>query len=279
MIGMRSISISDEGLLMLWNLMESTIPIRSGTVDYAVFGHGDMPLVILPGLSLRDVRGAGAGLAWMYRMFAKDFRVYVIDKNTDISEGYTVADLADDTAAVMQALGITDACILGVSLGGMIAQEIAIRYPELVKKLVLGVTASRTNDTMTAAVTQWIACAENRNFDGIVMDMLKTMYSEPYAKKYGLLFPLLAKFAKPKSEERFIRLARACLTCNTYHRLEDITCQTLVLGGTDDHIVTGRGSLEIADKIGCALHMYEGLGHAAYEEAKDFNDRVYAFFM
>ena len=262
---------------MFWNLKESSVPMKNGTVDYAVFGSGDKPFVIIPGLSLRDVKGAGAGLAVMYRMFAKDYRVYVIDKNADIPEGCTVADLAKDTADAMISLGIADACVMGVSLGGMIAQEIALRYPELVGKLVLGVTASRTNDTMNAAVSKWIALAENGDYGGIVRNMTEVMYSEKYVKKYGWLLPILAKFAKPKKEVRFIRLAKACLTCDIYDRLSGISCPTLVLGGAEDKIVTGAASRETAGKIGCEVHLYEGLGHSAYEEAADFNSRVYEF--
>lgn len=264
---------------MFWNLKESTVSLDIGTVDYAVFGHGDKPFVIIPGLSLRDVRGAGAELAMMYRMFAKEYRVYVIDKKSDISEGCTVADLAEDTAAAMRKLGITNACIMGISLGGMIVQELAIRHPELVKKLILGVTASRTNNTINAVVSRWTALAGKGDFGRIVRDMMEVMYSANYAKRYGWMFPILAKFAKPKNEERFIRLTKACLTCAAYDRLDEIKCPTLVLGGAEDKIVTGKASLEIAEKIDCAVHLYKGLGHSAYEEAPDFNVRVYKFLV
>ena len=262
---------------MLWNLREASIPLGDGTLDYAVFGKGEQPLIILPGLTLRDVKGAGAGLAMMYRLFARDYRVYVLDKKSDIPAHCTVADLAEDTAAAMQALGLTDACVLGVSLGGMIAQELAVRYPHLVKKLVLGVTASRTNSTMRSVVGHWITLAENGDFAGIVRDMLPVMYSENYVRSYGLMFPLLSRFAKPKNETRFVRLAKASLTCDTYGRLDQITCPTFVLGGAVDEIVTEEASLEIAEKLQCAMHLYDGLGHAAYEEAADFNERIYTF--
>lgn len=263
---------------MLWDLKESSVCVGNGRVDYVVFGKGQKPMVIIPGLSLRDVKGAGAGLALMYRMFAKNFRVYVIDKSSEISEGCTVSELARDTAEAMTALGISEAYVFGVSLGGMIAQEIAIEYPALVKKLALGVTSSRVNDTMTGAVSKWISLAEKGDFGGIVNDMTEVMYSERYVKRYRWLFPLLARLARPKNEARFIRLAKACLTCNTCDRLEKITCPTLVLGGAEDKIVTGKASVEIAEQLGCEIYMYDGLGHSAYEEAKDFNTRVKEFF-
>ena len=264
-------------LSMLWNLRESSVAVGGSRVDYAVFGKGERPFIIIPGLSLRDVRGAGAGLAWMYRRFAGDYRVYVLDKKADIHEGCTVADLAQDTVDAMQALGIGKASLLGVSLGGMIAQEIAAVHPEMVDKLILGVTAARTNDTMQAVVGHWIDLAERGDFGAIVLDMLTVMYSPRYAERYRWLFPILAKCAKPKNEARFIRLARACLTCEAYERLGEITAPTLVLGGEDDRIVTGEASREIAARLGCEIYMYEGLGHAAYEEAADFNERTERF--
>ena len=263
---------------MIWNLKESSVTVGNSRVDYAAFGKGGKPLVIIPGLSLRDVKGAGFGLALMYRMFAKEYRVYVIDKKSDIAENCTVSDLANDTVAVMKALGIKDAYVMGISLGGMIAQEIAIEHPELVKKLVLGVTSSRTNETMKNVVGNWISLAENGDFAGIVRDMLTVMYSKKYVKRYGWMFPILAKFSKPKNEERFIRLAKACLSCEAYDRLEKIKAPTLVLGGADDKLVTATASYEIAEKLACEIYMYEELGHSAYEEADDFNLRIQRFF-
>ena len=54
---------------------------------------------------------------------------------------------------------------------------------------------------------------------------------------------------------------------------------TLVLGAAEDKIVTAKASEEIAERIGCPIHIYEDLGHAAYEEAPDFNKRIYDFLM
>lgn len=71
---------------------------------------------------------------------------------------------------------------------------------------------------------------------------------------------------------------KSCLTCNTYDRMEEIKCPVYVIGGCKDKIVTGEASYEIANKIGCSIFMYENLGHAAYDETKDFNKRVYDFF-
>jgi pimeloyl-ACP methyl ester carboxylesterase len=204
--------------------------------------------------------------------------VYVFDKIHDVPEGYTVKDMATDTAEAMRLLGIKDAHVYGVSLGGMVAQYLAIDHPDLVGSLVLAVTLSKSNKAVEDAIGRWVAFAERDDFGGIVKDMMKVMYSERYVKRYGWIFPLLSKMAVPKNKERFIRLAKACLTCNAYPELDKIKCKTLVLGGLDDKIVGKEASFEIAEKLGCEICMYEGLGHSAYEEAKDFNQKIFAFF-
>ena len=89
--------------------------------------------------------------------------------------------------------------------------------------------------------------------------------------------PLLTVMQKPKDVQRFLTLAKACLTCDTYEELDKIKCPVLVIGGAKDKIVTGQASKEIAKKLGCEIYMYEELGHAAYEEAGDFNRKVYEF--
>ena len=73
-------------------------------------------------------------------------------------------------------------------------------------------------------------------------------------------------------------MAESCVTHDAYESLDRIACPTLVIGGTDDRIVTGKASEEIAERIPSGnLYMYEGLGHGLYEEAPDFWQRVADF--
>ena len=111
----------------------------------------------------------------------------------------------------------------------------------------------------------------------LVLDMALKMYSDAYVKRYKPFLPILTMVQKPKDKQRFIPLAKACLTCDAYSELEKIKCPVFVIGGAQDNIVTGEASKEIARKLGCECYLYESLGHAAYEEAEDFNKRVYEF--
>lgn len=246
-------------------------------MDYITFGKGTKPLVMIQGLNTRGIHGAGVSLAYMYRLFGKDHRVYLFDRRADIRDGVTVRGLAADTASAMDALGIKNADILGVSQGGMIAQYLAIDRPDLVHKLALAVTLSRNNDTVRTVIHRWIGMTRQGQMKELVADMAQAMYSDAYVKRYQPFLPLLTLLQKPKDVPRFIALAEACLTCDAYSELERIKCPVLVIGGRQDKVVSGEASEEIAEKLGCSIHMYEHLGHAAYEEARDFNQRVSDF--
>lgn len=253
------------------------VEIGDTVMDYITFGEGTRPLILIPGLSFKTVRKFAEPLAFMYRIFAKDFQVYAFDRKRDISMGYSIKQMADELAEAMEKLGISDACVIGISQGGMISQYLAIHYPHLVHKLVLGVTMSRLNDKAREAIGNWIRLAVNNDYDGIVMQMLKDVYSDEYIRRVGKYFPFISRFGKPKDMKRFTILARACLTCNTYPNLDKIRCPVFVIGGKHDRILTGEASEEIAEKLGCECYMYENLGHSAYEEAPDFNRRVLEF--
>jgi len=118
---------------------------------------------------------------------------------------------------------------------------------------------------------------EEGDFKTLVLDMAIKMYSDAYIKRYRPFLSLLTLVQKPKDVKRFLTLAKACLTCNTYEELDKITCPVLVLGGRQDKVVGKNACEEIAQKLGCECYLYDALGHAAYEEAKDFNRKVYEF--
>ena len=264
---------------MLYQVKESKINVSNMQFDYITFGSGAKPLIMIQGLNTRGIKGTAVSLAYTYRMFTKDYKVYLFDRRPVLHDGITVGEMASDVAAAMDALGIRNADVLGVSQGGMIAQYLAIGRPDLVRRMVLAVTLSKNNETVARVIDDWIDMSKRGAMKELVADMAEKMYSETYVKKYRPLMPLLTILQKPRDVDRFVTLAKACLTCDTYECLGEIKCPTLVIGGRQDKVVTGEASEEMAKKIGCRLHMYEGLGHAAYEEASDFNQIVYDFLM
>ena len=262
---------------MIFNARELKVCIQNTEFDYITFGSGSKNLVMIQGLNTRGIKGAAVSLAFMYRIFTKDYTVYLFDRRPDIQEGITVREMAADIAMAMDALGIKRADVFGVSQGGMIAQYLALDRPDLVNKLVLAVTLARNNDTVKTVIHNWIELTERGAMKEFIVDMAEKMYSDAYMKRYRPFLPLLTILQKPKDVKRFVLLAKACLTCNTFEILERIKCPVFVIGGRKDKIVTGDASEEIAKKLGCEIYMYEEMGHAVYEEAKDFNRRVLEF--
>ncbi len=263
---------------MLYGAKERILDLNDKKLRYITFGKGEKTLIMIQGLSTRSIKGAAFPLAFMYRIFAKEYKVFLFDRREAVDENITVRDFAADTAEAMDRLNLKNADVFGVSEGGMIAQYLAIDRPDHVRSLVHAVTLSKNNDTVVNVINAWTEMATAREWKKLTRDMAEKMYSDAYLKRYKPLLPLLTLLQKPKDVQRFIILAKSCLTCNTYDELEKITCPTLVIGGAEDKIIGADASREIAEKLGCKLHIYDNLGHAAYVEAKDFNQKVIEFF-
>ena len=256
--------------------------VRIGNTEmfYVAFGEGNRTMVVLPGLSdgLATVKGKAWILASPYRRFFKDYTVYMFSRKNRMPEGYTIRDMACDQIEAMKSLGIGKAFVLGVSQGGMIAQCMAIDHPEIVEKLILAVTAPYANDVVKEAVNGWIEMAGSGDHAALMADTAEKMYSEKYLKKNRKFFPLLARFTKPSSYERFFWNAYAILQFDVRNELSKIMSPTLIIAGSDDRTVGNDAAFELNREIaGSELYVYDGLGHGAFEEAKDFYNRVFEF--
>lgn len=264
----------------MYNAKNGTLKIGNATMDYIRFGTGERILVMLPGLgdSLRSMKGTALPMALMYREFAKDFTVYAFSRKNVLPKGCTTRDMARDQAEAMEQLGIQEADIFGVSMGGMIAQYLAVDYPEKVGRLILAVTSSRPNPILTESIDEWVSLAKRGDHTAFMDSNVRRIYSEGYYRRNKWLIPIIGKFTKPKSYERFFNQANACLTHNAYEKLNQIQSPTLVIGGEKDISLGGDASKEIAASIPNAeLLMYKEWGHGLYEEAKDFNTVVLSF--
>ena len=265
---------------MGYNHKYGVVKLQDGQMEYIRFGTGRRVLVMLPGLgdSLRSMKGTALPMALMYRSFARDFTVYAFSRKSPLSQNYTTREMAKDQAEAMTLLGISQADVFGVSMGGMIAQHLAIDYPEKVTKLVLAVTAAKPNPMLIESVKEWIGCAKRDDHTAFMNSNLRRIYSEDYCRKNQWMVPLLGKLTKPKSYDRFFIQADACLTHNAYGKLSQIQAETLVIGGGQDKTLGGEASREIAECIQNAkLKLYPQWGHGLYEEAKDFNELVLDF--
>lgn len=253
-------------------------------MDYVSFGRGEKILVIIPGLSdgLKTVKGTAIPIAMMYKIFAKDYKVYVFSRKNQLEEGYSTRDMARDLKVAMEELNISNAYVMGLSQGGMISQYLAIDYPDMVEKLIIAVSISRQNETIQNVIKSWIEMAKSNDYKNLVIDSTEKTHTDKYlkAKGYRLMYPIITRIGKPKDLGRFIIQANACINHNAYNELYKIKCPTLVIGGDSDEVVGKNTSEEMAEKIkGSKLVIYKGLGHGAYAETKDFNHQVMRFLV
>lgn len=265
---------------MLYDAKNIRVKFPDGTMDVLRFGTGAQTLIMLPGLGdgLRSTQGLALPMAVLYRMFAKDFTVYTFSRKNTMPDGCTTEDMARHVVQAMNALGIDKAHVFGVSMGGMIAQHLAADHPERVHKLVLTVTCARPNSILQEAIGEWMACAQAGDHTALMESNLRRIYSEGYYRRNKWLIPVIGAMTKPKSYDRFLLMARACLTHDAFGKLGRITAPTLVIGGEQDNCLGGEASREIARAIsGSALKMYPQWGHGLYEEEPGFNREVLTF--
>ena len=248
-------------------------------IDYITFGKGEKWLLLIRGLSTFRIGGMALPVAYMYRMFAKEYRVCIIDRRVKLPVNYTIEQMAEDTFIVAKSIGVENADVVGVSQGGMIAQCLAINHPDFVNRMALVVTACRPNDTIDFVLNKWIEMVAGEKYSDFTADMMYRMYSDKYISKYKAAIPLLSHLQKSIDADRFITQSKAILDFDMYDRLNKISCPVFVVAGRQDKVTTATASEEIAEKLNCKIHIYENYGHALYEEAKDFNKRIMNFLI
>ncbi|MBR0129730.1 MAG: alpha/beta hydrolase [Firmicutes bacterium] len=266
---------------MLWNAKNGTVPLGNTEMHYASFGSGPKVLVLLPGLSdgLATVKGKAFLLSQPYKLFFEKYTVYMFSRKNEMPDGYSIRDMAEDQVLALKRLGIERFSVLGVSQGGMIAQYIAIDHHEMVEKLVIAVSAPSCSEIAAENVHRWLEFAEAGDHKSLMIDTAEKSYSSAYLAKYRSIYPIIGRIGKPSDGyRRFCINARAILGFDASEELCKISCPTFIIGGEEDKIVGAEASRRLNALIpGSSLFLYPDLGHAAYEEAKDFNKRIFEF--
>ena len=148
------------------------------------FGRGEKPLVILPGLSVQSVMGAADAVAAAYQSLEAEFTVFVFDRRADLPPVYPIRDMARDTAAAFRALGLENVCLFGASQGGMIALVLAIEYPELVGKMVLGSSSAHVKDPQYRVLERWIDLAKCGDRENLYLTFGREIYPPAVFEQY-----------------------------------------------------------------------------------------------
>ena len=265
---------------MFCNAKNGSVTLDNTTMDYIAFGRGSKNLILIPGLGegMTTVGGTALPMALMYRKLGKEFRVYMFGRRIEMPAGFTTKDMAEDIYRAMLQLNIPSASIVGVSLGGMIVQHLAIEHPDVVEKLILCVTLPYQNETLVSCLSAWIKMAKKDDYKSILIDTLLKSNTPRTIKQQLWAYKLFGGLFRSKHKERFITMALAGIAHNAGEDLRRISCPTLIIGGRPDQIVTGEASERLHELIGhSTLYMYEEYGHGLYDEAPDFQDRIDEF--
>ena len=257
-----------------------TLYFNDKSMDYVTFGKGKQPLVIIPGLGdgLQTVKGKAQIFSLSYRLLAKRYKIYVFSRINELRQGYTTRDMAADVAEAMETLNLDAAYVMGISQGGMIAQWLAVDFPERVQRLILAVTTAKPSQLARERIEHWQKLSQSGNFKHLMLDIAQHSYTQKSYQKWRLLYNIMGRLGRMKDEKRIVIQSQSCLEHNSLEVLKEIQCPTLVLGALEDDVIGVKGSKELAKGIvGCQLLILKHSGHALYEENKLFQEIVCGF--
>lgn len=197
---------------------------------------------------------------------------------------YSIAGLTQDAVGVLDALGIERAHVVGWSMGGMVAQELAIRHPERVDRLALIATFARAREPLVQWWVEFGHWARVRNPErrSFALWNVPWSYSPAFFRNpQGVVDAIEAAMTEPDPVPPEIYLAQgnACIETDTLDRLASIRSETLVLVGAEDILTPVYYAEEIAARVPrAALHVLPHGGHASpIEFAAEVNDLLLSF--
>ena len=260
----------------------ATTQVGSHTVYYDDLGAGH-PLLLLTGLG-------ASRLGWRKQLepFSARYRVINMD-NRDAGDSvpdtgpYSIADMAEDVVGVIRNLKLERIYLAGISMGGFISMELAIRHPELVEKLVL-VSTSAGGATNVQAKPEILALLVRDEAEDIELAARRT-FTAIAGKGYMAAHPedldeiVKSMKDKPMPLESFQRQLGAVMVHDASGRLDQISAPTLVIHGDYDPLVPYENGKYLAAHIkGARLSTYPGVGHLPIIEAAErFNREVIEF--
>jgi 3-oxoadipate enol-lactonase len=258
-----------------------TIQANGQTLYYEVHGEGE-PLLLVMGL-------AADTMAWALQVpaFSARYRTVSFDNRdvgqSSMAEGpYEITDMAQDTLALADALELESFHLVGVSMGGAIAQEVALAAPDRVRTLTLAMTWPRGGAWAAKLSELWSARVEHMSREERVDELMLLTLSEDFfenADGVAWLRDVMLQNPHPQSADAFARQLDASSRHDTRERLGRLALPTHVIGAEHDILVPVWKSRELAELIpGAQLSVIDAGPHGAnLENAEEFNRLVLDF--
>lgn len=260
--------------------------IKSNGIDiyYEIYGDGE-PLVLIEGLGYST---------WMWYKqideLSKAFKVIVFDNRgvgkTDKPDvDYSIEMFADDTAGLLQGLGIEKAHVLGVSMGGFIAQEFAIKYPDMVNKLILCSTSfGGANSIPIPQETLNIMLKGGGKYESVeeIKEAIGTALNKgTLNEKEDVLVKIMEEKVKdPQPKYAYQRQLMAGASFNAEDRINKIKAETLILAGKGDRVVPYENAKLLYERIPCSkLEIIDEAGHVFFMERPEIVNQIIIDFL
>ena len=251
-------------------------------IAYDTWGSRDgSPVLLVQGLGMN-------ARAWALQRgsFGRGHRCIAIDNrgtgHSDAPPGpYDLLRMAQDSIEVLDAEGIASAHVVGVSMGGVIAQILGVTYPDRVLSLVLACTACRHHTWRRELLAEWGELVSARGMTALTDDGMRWLVGPRIQRRFGVFVNVLARVLVQTKPHAFAAQVDAILAMPDDMRLElhTITAPTLVITGSQDTLTPLGDAEELAELISTSrLYVLRGAAHGLMAEAPNsFNDAVLRF--
>jgi len=258
----------------------SSVTTASGELVYDDLGSGP-PILFISGTTFDRTAWAGQVAHFMGRYRCVTFDNVDVGESLRASSPYTPRDMAGDALAVMDAVGIERAHVVGHSLGGAVAQELALGTPARVRSLGLVDTWARNDDYLRALFRTWQRLRERYDLREFAEGATLFALGHTFVNTVGLetLVAMALAAPNPQDPPAFARQVDADLAHDTADRLGRIACPTLVIAGEEDTIFFREHHEMLAAGIpGARLVVLPKAGHMPQVETTDaFNRELESF--
>ena len=252
-------------------------------ISYEVLGNRKKePLLMLCGLGM-PMSAWGA----TPKHFAEDFTIIMWDypglgKSSKLTHGYTTLDLAHDSAALLDYLGIRQAHIIGYSMGGIVAQQLCVAYKGLAKGIAF-LASTPVSDSVSwinpAAQTEMVKAA-NEEPANLIRVLIKYAFNKPVNRRiYGVLSRL---YGATTDSDVLKKMFDAIAGQETWSDLPALRAEkAFALNGTEDHLINSDAGAALASRIpNCTADLIVGGSHSLLQEfRKTTEDKIRAFFL